>query len=306
VTDFTIQLLGEGADSTGSLLVSIAAHLGFGLGLFYGVQKFFEEVEKKLNVQTKKEIAVWLFALRPTRTIQGWRSTFPKIFNRVFGDKHFSWKCFRRSCVVTAVTTFVAMLAGELLEPRHALNTTQITRVARNLALLYFSGIFGSLFTDYISLWKTRSLINLSRNVKQVSLNVLFLLIDTIATFGLAICAAFIGNTLYSAILFGDFSIANAVGTAWVLSFTIVRAPENVRWVYFTVWFIPAFFGRLWLLAYVGCGLLLKVARRLDIGFAWFNRRFDVQEHPLQCIGLVAGAISALAYWLLVSIRILP
>jgi hypothetical protein len=44
-------------------------------------------------------------------------------------------------------------------------------------------------------------------------------------------------------------------------------------------------------------GFLLKAARRLDLGFDWFNRTFDIERKPLQSIGLVAGALVAVVYW---------
>jgi hypothetical protein len=55
----------------------------------------------------------------------------------------------------------------------------------------------------------------------------------------------------------------------------------------------PACFKSIWLWLYAGSGFLLKAARRVDIGFDWFNRHFDIEKKPLQSIGLVAGAIVA-------------
>jgi hypothetical protein len=63
------------------------------------------------------------------------------------------------------------------------------------------------------------------------------------------------------------------------------------------VFVIPAFFTSIWLWLYAGSGFLLKGARRFDIGFQWFNRRFDIEKKPLQSIGLVAGALVAVVYW---------
>ena len=40
-----------------------------------------------------------------------------------------------------------------------------------------------------------------------------------------------------------------------------------------------------------------KAARRFDIGFDWFNCKFDIEKKPLSAIGLVAGALVALCYW---------
>jgi hypothetical protein len=53
----------------------------------------------------------------------------------------------------------------------------------------------------------------------------------------------------------------------------------------------------IWLWLYAGSGFLLKAARRFDIGFDWFNRRFDIEKKPLSAIGLVAGALVAILYW---------
>ena len=58
----------------------------------------------------------------------------------------------------------------------------------------------------------------------------------------------------------------------------------------------------IWLWLYAGAGFLLKAARRFDIGFEWFNRRFDIEKKPLQSIGLVAGALVAMVYWAVVIV----
>jgi hypothetical protein len=59
----------------------------------------------------------------------------------------------------------------------------------------------------------------------------------------------------------------------------------------------PTFFTIIWLWLYAGSGFVLKAARRFDVGFAWFNRKFDIERKPLQSIGLVAGSIVAVIYW---------
>ena len=53
----------------------------------------------------------------------------------------------------------------------------------------------------------------------------------------------------------------------------------------------------IWLWLYALSGFILKAARRFDIGFEWFNRKFDIEKKPLQSIGLVAGALVAIVYW---------
>ena len=160
-----------------------------------------------------------------------------------------------------------------------------------------------------MSLCKTRYLINLARNRQNVVANLLLLIIDFVASFALAVCAAFIGTAF-------SLWIVNVVfrGVDLPIDYTVQKVWSVFRgdlWTHqlstvATVWFIPAFFGRFWMIAYVISGLLWKVARPLDRGFAWFNRRFDVENNPLQCIGLVAGTLAAIGYWLLAAVRLVP
>jgi hypothetical protein len=64
----------------------------------------------------------------------------------------------------------------------------------------------------------------------------------------------------------------------------------------------PTLFGITWFGLYAASGFLLKAARRFDVGFEWFNRKFDIEKKPLQSIGLVAGALVAVVYWAAVSL----
>jgi len=73
----------------------------------------------------------------------------------------------------------------------------------------------------------------------------------------------------------------------------------------FWLWVYPAFFTSVWLWSYAGCGFLLKAACRFDQAFALFNRKFDIEKKPLSAIGLVAGALVAVAYWVFASSTLL-
>src|SRR4051794_10741672 len=76
------------------------------------VLKFFKYVGDALNEKTNKEIARWLRMKHlETGIVAGeavnWPDTFAKVFDRVFGEKHLSWKCFGRSCIATFVSLVI-------------------------------------------------------------------------------------------------------------------------------------------------------------------------------------------------------
>jgi hypothetical protein len=187
--------------------------------------------------------------------------------------------------------------------------------VAR-FAPLVFSVCFilGNIVPDYLSLWKTTYLLNISRKMNSVFLTFTLLGVDVAATVPIAFCAQAIGVLFISVYErnMGRLPHVSSVQGARLIrlelySPTMINPLVLPAMVFlFFVSFVPALFGRLWLLAYVGSALLLKTARRLDLGFAWFNKRFDVENHPLQCIGLVAEALCAFGYWILAAIHLVP
>src|SRR6266849_3926469 len=74
------------------------------------VWKFFERVEAVLTDQTKFEIAVWLVGVKVGQKVEPWPETFANIFDRVFGMKHLSWKCFCRSCLASYAAVILILL----------------------------------------------------------------------------------------------------------------------------------------------------------------------------------------------------
>src|SRR5579863_10022948 len=81
------------------------------------VWKFFDRVEAVLTDNTKLEIAVWLLGVKVGQKVEPWPSTFAKVFDRVFGTKYLSWRCFGRSCVVTLGNLVLGSLLWFSLEP---------------------------------------------------------------------------------------------------------------------------------------------------------------------------------------------
>lgn len=98
------------ADPSTKSAVSFLVQFGVAGTLFYGIQKFFKEVEDKLADDTKSEIAGWLVEFRIADRVQNWPNTFAKLLNKVFGEKHFSWKCFWRSAVCSFAVIWLILL----------------------------------------------------------------------------------------------------------------------------------------------------------------------------------------------------
>jgi hypothetical protein len=280
------------------------AVFGFGLGLFYGVQYFLKVVEDNLSADTKLEIAVWLLDLHPPRGVERWPSTLVKLFERVFGEKQLSLKCVWRSCAASVLTSvvilsglFVLNFESIFLGPYH--NRWWVEFGITKFFLFCFSAaLISNLIPDYFSLWKTRALLNLSEAHPAIIIQTLSFLVDLFVSLIIFVISGWIAAIAFVLLYFlfgykGDV-LGKPIETGAVLSVFLLL--------------LPACLGRLWLLLYLVSGLILKLSRKADIGsdigFNWFNKKFDIEHRPLQCVGLITGAIVTLFYWIIAAITL--
>jgi hypothetical protein len=240
-------------------LGNVAINAAVGGGLFYGVQKFFKEVEEKLSEHSKSEIAHWLLSLKTADKVHNWPAMFSTMFDRVFGKEHLSVRCFIRSCC--ASVALFALSLSVFLATRSLLSWRE--RFAVGIYLVFF-GIFSNLLPDYISLLETRVVLS--------------------------------GMAQSSRLIVNPDSFSEKLFTLVTQTYYVWKAPLQDK--FFRIFCLPFFFSSLWLWIYLGAGFLLKTARRFDTGLSLVNRYLDIEHKPLQCIGLVGGSTVAIAYWL--------
>jgi hypothetical protein len=255
------------------------------------VWKFFERVEAVLTDQTKLEIAVWILGVKIGHAVDPWPDTFAKIFDRVFGTQHMSWKCFTRS----AIASYAALCLVILWEPFHHPTYAWGEPFFQTALGTLYDGFWGNVLPDFLSLLESRYILGFMRRTMAGSRLIGWVFLDAIITSGIGLAV--------SHVVLSYFWVSENP-TQW--SWTVAAIREHFvdsRQVNRTLSLvIPAFFTSIWLWLYAGSGLLLIAARRFDLGFDWFNRKFDIEKKPLQSIGLVAGAIVAVVYWASVTI----
>jgi hypothetical protein len=233
------------------------------------VWKFFERVQAVLNEDTKLEIAVWLMGVELSKNVEFWPNNFVEMFDRVFGGEYSSGKRFRRSLLASFTVGPLAWFLFSI----HA-------GTLEEWAMIGLLVIMCNALPDYLCLIKTRFLIGQMRDRNRLSIAIL-LAFDLVTTFVIA----FIPTTL---LMVDSESHGHPI--------------DLDHWIHGTIlaWLCPAYISSIWLWLYAGSGFILKAAQRFDIGFKWFNAKFDIENKPLQAIGLVAGALVALAYWAVV------
>jgi len=297
----------------------VSTFLGW-IALMGGVWFLFEKSESVASPDTRLRITRWLKALEPEQVVSSWPDTFLSIFDSVFGARHLSWRCFSRSCVasccVVATIGFVwavfhwktlhlALMFGEddAFLPFMLLSLISLLVVTTALNLI----------PDYLSLLKTRYIIQQMRGLRSRGRIVALFALDLFATGCLAIGA-------YIGLMSGAVAIAKATGHQAYFGHVLALVLDIVRtgnlgyihiWspsrevttitletgIPIAIWFWAAFFTSLWAGLYVLTSAAVSLSHTLGIGVAAVRYFLDIEKKPLTSLGYVAMLFVSIAYW---------
>ena len=303
-------------DSLTKFLQSPPGQLATGTVLGGIVIAWFKRVGDLLRDDTNKEIARWI-KVRGVETAlvaddaENWPGTFAKVFDRVFGEKHLSWKCFWRSCVASSVAFVIAYVAGYLLTQRTP------GHVLEGLFYVLPYALIATLLPDYLSLLESRTLLPFMDFSKSTLRSCLLVVADALVTGYIGWITHLVARQLPIEASITDPQLVALIADLGLQHLGLVNifysyydaarfiALDPIaasKWLLingeFPYCLMAAFFTSIWLWLYAASGFALKAARRFDLGFQWFNSHFDIDKKPLQAMGILAGAIVAVVYWI--------
>ena len=137
-------------DTIAKLINSPPGQLAAGAVLAGIVWKFFERVESVLTDQTKFEIAVWLVGVKAGEKVEPVAETFINMFDRIFGTKHLSWRCFGRSSLASLVA--LLMTCGIYWAVNRGFAEGLFTYLQKHWSIIFIGLILGNIIPDYVSL----------------------------------------------------------------------------------------------------------------------------------------------------------
>jgi len=279
-----------------NLINSPPGQLAAGGVLFGIVWKFFERVESVASKDRRLRISIWLLDQEHTdkglaSKAHNWPSAFAALFDQMFGERHLTLRCFVRSCLVSLCGVLIMFGVWAFNYPPRVKEYFQCNPYPIIGYLPQFP--FITALPDYLSLLKSRRLIK-AMGHNDLKLVPFWIGLDIVLTVAISVTAyvgaVFIGYEL------GFISIDHLRRDLQLLW----KAPtlnSDKGFAPLSALLYPSLFTTVWVTLYGSAGVLLRLARRLGPYFSWFNDFFDVEEKPLQSIGLVAGALVALAYW---------
>jgi hypothetical protein len=272
---------------TGSVPVLVA---GSALGVF-------ELGERFASQRAKDALSKWLLTF-DVQKAKALPDGTKELFERIFGERHFSWKCFIRSATFSLGAMVFIGILGLLITPKEALQAMRMVFVAivyqgdwRVLALWFP----WSIAIDYVSLFKTRVILRVLtrmrfRNtmISAAILGIDFLVYKLLFTLGFVV----VGLVL-AGITLGWTNVEWPTDFIGPLTevFTHVPNAKDDSFIFFWSGFVPSIWMWLYVLAlFVTRGLL-----RSEKLVGWLRWGLDVEKAPFRSIGAVAATLAFIA-----------
>ena len=274
-------------------LASWAAVMG-GLGVLFSLS------EKAASPDAKNAITRWLKNVKLEGTPTTWPSTFASVFDSIFGKKHFSWRCFRRSCVASLIAVLVMTFIWAALRPLHARHQMEnfVSKPGEFLVVvIVFAGL--NLLPDYVSLLESRYILRRMSAVQHSTGRILSLLVlDVVLTVSIFFAALLLLGFGFN-YPFGK-SAANILelygeGVAEILNHGVFLSSPGGS-LSLGIFFYTTFFTSVWVWLYAISGLVVKVGEYFGITVSPIRWFLDIENKPLHSLGVISMLLVTLIY----------
>ncbi len=259
-----VELVLGGITADSSLEFYLTAWAASTGGLWF----LFEKAEKALSEESRKGVVAWLGTTDIRTVIESIPVRFVSLFDRIFGEKHLSVRCFARSAVASAFA--VAVVGAVRASTGDELATELGEEPLMTFVGLTVFSIATNVMPDYISLLQSRW---------------------TIAW------AAKGGRIIVP--LLADLILTSFVSAGWILvmAFIVDGTPpaEQIQDIIggglSSIWFYSGFFTSVWLWLYMLAVPASRILLRMNNGVGFLLRVTDVEKQPFRSMGFVSVII---------------
>lgn len=286
--DFTLfQLLGFGG--TG-LATSLAV-----LGLFWKADDAFSN-------EFREALSNKLQRMKVDTSEANWPLSFARMFDRIFGDRYLSLKCFGRSCLASALAVLLLSALNLSLYPgQYELFD------AEQVLVIVFIAVSFNFIPDYISLVETRWIVRvLTRHNFSGAIIFAILIADLIVTiflffvvgggfvFSLIVLVRHFAPTLYPAL---DLSFADLIVRIYdtLILHGIYLIPTGAPFS-FGVFLYSTLFTSAWIWLFVAGWFVVRNGSRFQKVLAILQFALPIRTKPMRALGEVAALVTALTF----------
>ncbi len=235
-----------------------------------------------------------------------------ELFERIFGRRHFSLRCFARSVVFSLFASIGALTFGAF---HSTFSPSDCFSWMISPSDTYFAGITDrwgllswlafSLLLDYFGLLKTRLFISWFANRFRATawFALSFIVADIVIGF-VIFCLSFGSFTFFRQEIEADHGVLPFLGIFFDYSYT--HLPSHIAdyavltltgdWFPWGSLFLASMLPSIWLWLYGSAAMITKLMLRSTGLIRNLIFLLDVDKHPIRAFGFVAGIVAAATY----------
>jgi hypothetical protein len=287
-----------------------------------GIWMLFDQSERSVAAEVRADVARLLMTPRLRETVSRVPHLFRDAFDRVFGARHLSWRCFSRSCAASLLSVTAVLAFWLTTRPEARMLASDPALLGAVVWLVALTGLM-NFVPDYFSLLETRFLLGKAAGRWRTGA---ILLVDALVTAAIS----FVLIRVSMEVVYGSgVVIGSGSGSIVATDGVAQRAIDFGRWsdqltdmvlfresyggitlsmvvdgssgygevpVPVGIFFWSAFVTSAWLWLFALAHTLLSVIARLGEGFAPILRLFEVQVAPFRAMGFASVLLVSVAF----------
>jgi hypothetical protein len=278
-------------DVFGIHIPSLAIAATAASSVYSSVYLAFKAFDSDQSDKNREFVRQWLLGLKVDD--QQWARFFKELFAKVFGEKHFSAKCIRRSALLTVGLVGSLQAYNYFTFTRQHIPGVLSLSISDPLLLINtITWIFAAVVADYFTLWKTRALLTSPRWFGNALAATGIVVGDAIATYFIAppfiimvqqvVFASYIHNL--------TFDLSRIDFTLRIDFITLVHSIVHIG--HYPLLLAPLFTSA-WLWVYLIVAYAMRGVNRVPGLLQLLSKVQDFEAHPVRTIGYVAATVSA-------------
>jgi len=263
--------------------------------LIGGIWLLFYAMEETATPDAKRSAVDWIKSIAAKSTSQTIVESprwFIEAFDRIFGDRHLTWRCFLRSCVASIMAVFVMTVVWAVLNPiswQQFLRYVGVDAGVDAFRMIFIFAFFLNLVPDYISLLETRWIFRKVAHAGMKELIVL-LVLDAILTGVIFFSGVGIIILIYS-VNTGDWVGVHTL-LEFLNAFILFRGSE----IPIGILFYSTYFTSVWLYLFIAASVATKLLYSLGRTGNQVLALLKIEEKPFNSMGLLLIGFLTLAF----------
>jgi hypothetical protein len=297
-----------------------------------GVAKAFEWFDGMVSDAGRQALSNQLNNAPSEERIDSWAMVFPRLIDRIFGDRALSWRFFARSTVASAmavlIISLIATRVGYAKLPIGA--RAQMPWYALYIPVLRWSlllAIMTNIIPDYCALLVSRTFVRLMAKRPKPGFIVLLMIMDTIVTCSIGLVSVSLAILVITDLaltvagwnmhghgfahgIFGNLALVNWIRLIknvlllkWLLGSQGAVFTSTLDFInnFLRILFFSGSFTSVWVWLYVVSILIIKLLHKLRGFWVKIMPFLDIEKRPMIAIGRVAGLLAGAGYAVILS-----